>query len=513
MNDTNEIGAILDNLTDEQRAELDALLSVDVWMPQPGPQMEAYLSEADVTGYGGAAGGGKTDLALGLALTTHKVTQIFRRSGTETKGLVARIKEIVGHKNGLNSSPPAVWDFEDSGRLIEFGSCPNAGDESKYQGRAKDLLVIDEAANFLESQVRFLMGWVRSADPNQRCRTLMTFNPPTTPEGFWIKDFFAPWLKRDHPNPAAPGELRWFMTVDGNDREVPEGETIQVDGVTVRAQSRTFIPARVQDNKYLGAEYMATLNAMPEPLRSKMLYGDFEAGTEDGEFQVIPSDWVDQAMKRWNPRTAKGTMDCLGVDVARGGKDETVIARRHGAWFDRLLTFPGETTPDGPTTAALVISYRRDQAPIVVDVVGWGASAFDFLKANNIQAVPFNGASSSDAISKEGGLRMVNRRAESWWKLREALNPQNPEPLALPPNEQLRADLVMPLWKITPRGIQIESKEDLKKRLGRSPDAGDAVAMGLTPVRKIGATQGLVFGASQRKLTGLTFGRSQGELY
>lgn len=79
-------------------------------------------------------------------------------------------------------------------------------DERKYQGRPHDLLVFDETTDFLVAQVRFLLGWLRSTVPGQRCQALMTFNPPTNAEGRWVIDFFAPWLDKKFPRPAKPGE-------------------------------------------------------------------------------------------------------------------------------------------------------------------------------------------------------------------------------------------------------------------------------------------------------------------
>ncbi len=64
-----------------RRADLEReLVKQDnpVWIPQPGPQTLAYVSEADLLLYGGAAGGGKTDLIVGLGLTRHKRVGIFR---------------------------------------------------------------------------------------------------------------------------------------------------------------------------------------------------------------------------------------------------------------------------------------------------------------------------------------------------------------------------------------------------------------------------------------------------
>ena len=125
---------------------------------------------------------------------------------------------------------------------------------------------------------------------------------------------------------------------------------------------------------------MATLQSLPEPLRSQMLYGDFQAGIEDDAMQVIPTAWVELAQARWRKPDKLEPMDSLGVDVARGGRDQTILARRYGMWFDEPLTYPGKATPDGPTVAGLAIAARRDEAVIHIDVIGVGSSPYDFLK-------------------------------------------------------------------------------------------------------------------------------------
>src|SRR5690606_35379444 len=121
---------------------------------------------------------------------------------------------------------------------------------------------------------------------------------------------------------------------------------------------------------YMKSGYLSQLQSLPEPLRSQMLYGDFSAGIEDDPWQVIPTAWVEAAQARWVRPPHLEPMDSVGVDVARGGRDKTDIARRHGMWFDVPLSYPGKETPDGPTVAGLVIAARRDQAPIHLDVIG-----------------------------------------------------------------------------------------------------------------------------------------------
>ena len=169
-------------------------------------------------------------------------------------------------------------------------------------------------------------------------------------------------------------------------------------------------------------------------------------------------------------------MSCLGVDVARGGKDKTVITPRHGNWFGPAWSFPGKSTPDGPAVAALVLEHVQPGAVVQVDIIGVGGSVYDFLKdREGLRVEPINGASASKDKDKSGMIGFYNLRAANWWKLREDLDPSSGQDLALPPDPELRADLCAPTWKLTTRGILVEAKEDIIARIGRSPDKGDSL--------------------------------------
>lgn len=475
------------SLSRAEKIELYALLEEkerreSIWKPLPGPQTLAFESQADIIGYGGAAGGGKTDLACGKAIRKHRNIMILRRESTQLTGVIDRLEELLGSKDGFNGQQK-IWRLKD--RKIEFGSLPNLGDEKKYQGRPHDFLVFDEAANFLEAQVRFLLGWLRTTVPGQRCQALFTFNPPTSADGQWVISFFAPWIDKKHPNPAAPGELRWFATIEGKDVEVENGEPFQHGEEIIKPLSRTFIPSRVTDNPYLmGTGYMSTLQALPEPLRSQMLNGDFQAGIEDDPFQVIPTKWVDIAMERWVKPAKLNPMSSLGVDVARGGRDKTVIARRHDMWFDEPLDYPGKETPDGPATAGLVIAAMRDHAPIHIDVIGVGSAPYDFLKEAGQHVIGVNVAETSIARDLSGLLEFYNQRSEHWWKMREALDPANNTGVALPNDPRLKADLCAPKWRLQGSKIKVESREDIVARIGRSPDFASAYILALIQTAK-----------------------------
>lgn len=463
-------------------------LSEPVWMPQPGPQSAGYDSPADETFYGGSAGGGKTDLLLGLAGTAHRRSILFRRVFPSIRGLIERSREIfnrAGAAHGKDSYNEALhlWRLED-GRLIEFSHLQLEADKEKHRGNPHDFYGFDEVTEFTESQFRFVTAWNRTTTPGQRCRVVATGNPPTAAEGEWVIRYWAPWLDGQHAHPARPGDLRWFARVDNQDVEREDAAPFTHKGELIIPRSRTFIPARLSDNPILDATgYRAMLQGLPEPLRSQLLYGDFSVGLTDDPWQVIPTAWVRAAQARWREDGRDGALlACLGVDVARGGQDQTVLARRYGPWFAPLEKHPGATTPDGPSVAGKVLAALTGGGLAHIDGIGVGASVYDHV-AGQVGARARSVIASASAPGKDrtGTLAFGNLRAWAYWNLREALDPDTGDGLALPPDPELLADLCSPRWFLRATGIMVESKDDLIKRLGRSPDSGDAVMLALLP--------------------------------
>ena len=481
------VEAEIEKLPEGDKLNVMRLLSRElnkVFIPNPGPQTQALLSEADLLLYGGAGGGGKSFLAIGCAATEHSRGLILRRQSTELDGLIADSREMLTGKGSFNATT-REWALGE--RALKFGGMKEEDDWRDYAGRPRDFIGFDEAAEFLEVQVASLIGWNRSANKDQRCRVILASNPPRSDEGRWIINWFAPWLDPSFPRPASPGELRYAVRVGDDttwidDVEVLESGRIKpvvINGEEYTPLSRTFIPARLDDNPYLArTNYRANLQSLPEPLRSQLLKGDFLAGRRDDDWQVIPTEWVEAAQARWQglpPINAK--MTSVGVDLAHGGADATIVAPRYGAWFSPLKEVKGIDTKDGGLMAGMIFTTARDGAEIVLDAGGGYASGpHEQFKAMGVDVTLFLGSEGSNEVSKEG-LKFRNRRAEVWWKLKEALDPSGNAYIALPPDAQLKADLTTPRWRITGGGILIESKEDIRKRLGRSPDRGDAVAM------------------------------------
>jgi len=441
----------------------------------------ALLSRADELFYGGAAGGGKTDLVIGMAVEGHQHSAIFRRVYPNVKEIMRRAREVLRDTEAKENKQERTWTFP-SGQTIEFGAVQYEDDKSQWQGRPHDLKAFDEITEFALSQYEFIIGWNRTTDPGQRCRVVVTGNPPTSDAGSWVIERWAAWLDDTHPDPAAPGELRWYATIGGEEHEFKTGDPIEADGETIVPRSRTFIPAFLADNPFLMADgrYRSVLQALPEPLRSQLLRGDFAAGIEIDPWQVIPTAHVKEAQQRWLERERPDTpLTAVGIDPARGGKDKTAMSLRYDNWFAELIAWPGSMTVDGPTAAVLIQQALGDQEPgyINIDIIGIGSSVYDSLLPMYGQTCPVNASSASGYRDRSGKLKMRNMRAEYYWQLRDALDPKLGDELALPPGNELVADLCAARYKVSAAGVIIEEKEHIKGRLGRSPDKGEAILL------------------------------------
>lgn len=420
-------------------------------------------------------------LAIGLALNEHHKSAILRRYVNDAKKFAEQALEIIGHRDGYNGQDRLLR--LPGGRSIRWEGCNEEKDKQRFKGDPYDLYVFDEIPDFLESQYLFITGWNRTTRSGQRCRVVCTGNPPTTPEGLWVIRRWAAWLDPKHPNPAKSGETRWFIR-DHEDRDIEvegAGEFDDGSGRFVKARSRTFIRARLEDNPDLTAtdDYERSLDALPKELRDAYRDGKFDASLRDTPNQVVPTEWVKEAQARWTPNPPVGVPQCaIGVDGARE-HDKSVLAARYDGWYAPLVAVPGKETPSGLELAALIVKHRRDKSVPIIDVIeSVGAQAYAHLR-EDMECKPFRGNDSTSKRTQERQLGFYNRRAEVYWRFREALDPSQDggSPIMLPEDPELVSDLTAPTWELSPRGIKIEAKEDLVKRLGRSPDKGDAVVM------------------------------------
>lgn len=200
--------------------------------------------------------------------------------------------------------------------------------------------------------------------------------------------------------------------------------------------------------------------------------GEFATSDEDG---IIGLALVEAANERWHALQESGEWEpftCVGVDVGRGG-DKSIFALRHGNAIKELRSDSGKDTMAVAGKAIGIL--RKYGGRAVVDVIGVGAGVVDYLRNEGRDVAPFNASEAASQTDASGELEFKNMRSFAWWNMRELLET---EPIALPPSDTLTGDLTAPKWKVMAGGkIQVESKDAVKARIGRSTDEGDAVIM------------------------------------
>jgi hypothetical protein len=218
---------------------------------------------------------------------------------------------------------------------------------------------------------------------------------------------------------------------------------------------------------------------------------------------LIPRSWIDDAVARWARSRARGETPegplVAGLDPSRWGRDSSVLAIRRDAVLAELLVWPGgRSTADllhmveaalsergfrrriagelgaGSGGRPVRVGSQSRRGRIVVDEPGLGGPVLDQLAERRWRAEGFNGGSRATDPS-----RYFNRRAEAWHTFARLLEEDR---LALPPDRALQEELAAVRYSYTAQDLlQLESKVDLKARLGRSPDRADAAVLAFAP--------------------------------
>jgi len=207
--------------------------------------------------------------------------------------------------------------------------------------------------------------------------------------------------------------------------------------------------------------------------------GEFADNTEEG---IIPLSWIRMSNERWREWASKDfvctqdTRGFLGVDVARGGEDKTVIAYRYGWGVPKIHIYSKLLTTQ--TAGHVKVLAAGKKVHIEMDG-GLGASVYDMLREQGVKGlVPITVGAPTYYKDRSGELGFMNIRAAMWWHMRELLDPAYGSEIMLPPVDELILDLSTPKWIMMSNGtIKLESKDEIAKRIGRSTDYGDAVCL------------------------------------
>ncbi len=193
---------------------------------------------------------------------------------------------------------------------------------------------------------------------------------------------------------------------------------------------------------------------------------------KESEEALIRLAWIEASADRWenaDPEDEEDVVPVVGCDVARHGADKAVwfvLKGRRVIHVEELAR--GDLMRVAGMTAA--VAKRFGARSMAIDDTGMGGGVTDRLMELGWDVSPINFGSAPHDPEK-----FVDRRTELWWNVREALRENR---LDVPRQDELLRDLLAPRYTYTSRGkLKLEPKEQTKKRLGRSPDYGDALAI------------------------------------
>lgn len=427
-------------------------------------------------------------------LDTHPTDEVFvvttAPTAPQVKGILWREIQKHHRKLGLRGRITGgdVPEWKIGNALVGWGRKPADTDQDAFQGiHAKYVLVVIDEANGIPRQ---LWDAVDALATNKHARVLAIGNPDSPTSHFrkvcepgtdWsvhtIDGLNTPNFREQDVEPYP--DLKQYMLDFGipfTTEEVPfylRDYLLSPQWVAERMQR--WGVHRSVDTEHGEVKWSSS------PLWESKVRGMFPTDSSDG---VIPIGWIYAAVARWQRWQEEGGKELpgrriYGVDVAREGGDETAIATRQGhAILEPVVRMGAQDTMT--TVARLRPRLDHVQSIAGIDVIGVGAGVYDRLRELGYSVQPFNSSESTKLTDGTGEFTFPNTRCAAWWNVREMLDPSAGSEWMLPPDDQLIADLAAPKWSVRAGAkLWVEDKESMKKRLGRSPDAGDAVVIAM----------------------------------
>jgi len=223
------------------------------------------------------------------------------------------------------------------------------------------------------------------------------------------------------------------------------------------------------------ADAMVPLSKVLAAIERTTLEGDCECGhdKDDHDGQGCTGDeGTDDGCDCDGFVKAKKEGAILGVDVARFGEDATVIYRRQGPIARKIWTARGKSTMEIVGKINELVLADEEVDTVVVDDTGLGGGVTDRLRelALRCSVVAFIAGAKADDSE-----RFFNAVAEAWWAMREAFMDDE---IDIDNDKELLSQVTTRKYETqSDRTIKLESKKDMKKRLRKSPDEADALAM------------------------------------
>jgi len=418
------------------------------WAALDDPSVDQVL-------YGGAKGGGKSFLLCWWAFAT--ACRIAHEYGLAddppahpiSVGWIGRKRAVHFKQTTLQTwlaaIPAAAYQLQKGDQriiigpvAIDYGGLDTSEALHKFNSAEYGFVCVDQAEETTEDDVNVLLASrrLRIRGRHVPAKALFTANPAQC------------WLKRDFVDAPAP--------------------------------NRRFVPALPADNPFLPADYVSILQDAfrhrPE-LAAAYIRGDWSA--IDSPAQVIRHAWLVAATQReiWSPHKRR-YMVC---DPARFGDDETVIYYCEDGDPVKQWIYPHN---DAIQLENILhrLAIEQDVAAVAIDTTeGMGAAVADHLQvasAGNYDVIYVNNASRSSQPD-----RYVNLRAEQWDTAARLLSAG--EVILSNEDQKLWDQLTAVQFEFVGPRLKIEPKDQLKERLGCSPDRADAYVMNLWLMQQI----------------------------
>lgn len=409
--------------------------------------------------YGGGAGGGKSYLGciwIAMSAIKYPGTRWFisREVNKDIReSTLLTLFEVFANKFGMS---PADFRYRPIDSRIELSNksmiilkelpfipsdpnCDYLGSMEYTGGFIDEAQEVDKKVKeTIRTRIRYKLG-----EYDLISKLLMTCNPA---KNFLYDDFYAPWKQNRLP------------------------------------KDKVFIPSLVEDNPGISKEYIQALQSLDdESMKQRLLYGNWDF--EETSRQLVLRSWIDNALvDNYEPSAEKK----MGVDVAREGKDESVVCIWVGdtlVHMENIQVNISEFTDISGKIAEKIIAIAQQWGigyrNISVDSPGVGGGIIDALRARQYFVNSYLGGTPID----DGGFtKYKNLRSYSYWQLRIKLQSGAIKILrTLPHLDELIRELTVHEFEVDDKVVELEEKDKIKRKIGRSPDYADAAVIGLAP--------------------------------
>lgn len=337
------------------------------------------------------------------------------------------------------------------------------------------MFVVTEASGISETTFNAIEGNLQG-----NSRLLLVFNPNTT-TGYAAKAMKSSRFKKFRLN-----SLNAENVV--KKRNVIPGQ-VDYEWVKDKVENWCTLIQKEDFDEGQGDFEFEGLSYRPNDLFRVKVLGLFPKTSED---MLIPLEWCELAIERWRKLQEEKFLSkkhpLVGVDVAGMGRDSSCFVPRYGNYVPEIKIHQSGGKADHMKVAGEATHWLSDaKAKVFIDTIGEGAGVFSRLEElgyKNAYSCKFSeGTKGLHDIT--GQYEFANMRAYCYWAVRDWLNPKNGFNPALPPCDELVAELTEVHWSFQSSGkIIIEAKEDIKSRLKRSPDIADALASTFYPNAK-----------------------------